>query len=156
MKHLSKLILYFREYDLYNNMLSNEIRDKKAKDVLLKNCDFSFILENMEAPKVDKILNVLKSKLDMNRSESTKKLIKSYVDDEISLTDLFNSISFKTPIFLDGAKNKTDEIKRDRSFHLFYPVYLNHRKRTQQPLLTFSCEIIMQYKNGRTASGLAA
>lgn len=140
MKHLSKLILYFREYDLYNNMLSNEIRDKKAKDVLLENCDFSFISANMATRKVDKILDVLKSKLKQN--ENAKKLIKSYVDDEVSLIDLFASLSFKSLKFLDDEKSKTDEIKRDRNFHIFYPVCLNHRKRIQQPLLTFSCELI--------------
>lgn len=128
MKNLNKLIQYFSEYDLYNNMLSNEIKDKKAKDVLLENCDFRFISTNMAIQKTENILSALKSKLDMSKRGNVKKLIQSYVADEISLTNLFESLPLKSQNFLDTLKSKVDEIKREKSFHLFYPVYLNRQK----------------------------
>lgn len=46
MKDVTMLIDYFNEYDFYDNILSTEVKDKNAKDVLLKNCNFTFISTN--------------------------------------------------------------------------------------------------------------
>jgi len=139
MDKLHQLIQYFREYDLYNNMLSNEIRDKQARDVLLKDCDYDFIASQMGWSKRDKIYSVLQRKLDKKQSAEVKQQIGRYVDNEISLEELVSSLPLEKKLYEE--KGKMDEIKRSNSFHVYYPVFYNKRKRTQQSLLTFNCEL---------------
>lgn len=139
MDKLHQLIQYFREYDLYNNMLSNEIRDKQAKDVLLKNCDYSFISDQMAGRKRDKIYSALQRKLDKKQSAEAKQKISLYVDDQISLEELIDALPLVKRLYEE--KEKVNEIKHSNSFHVYYPIFYNKRKHTQQSLLTFSCEL---------------
>jgi len=143
MKQFSKLIQYFREYDLYSNMFSNEIKDKNVVDVLMEDCDSNFISKNMAKCKIRKIGNLLKSKLDMRQKQTTEKLIDDYIDNNvISVEELFHSLPFKSELFLQDIKTKVDQIKSNRNFYLFYPVYCNQQKFIQQPLFTFYCELM--------------
>ena len=62
------------------------------------------------------------------------------MDHRISLQDLFQRLPFTTQKFLGQAKEEVNKIENNHIFYIFYPVYLNRRKHTQQPLFTFTCE----------------
>ena len=136
----NNLISYFCEYDFYNNILSAEIRDKRAIDVLLENCKFPFLSAKMAERKAEQILQILSGKLPLNKKQEGKNLIREYVDHRISLQDLFQRLPFTTQKFLGQAKEEVNKIENNHIFYIFYPVYLNRRKHTQQPLFTFTCE----------------
>lgn len=72
MGDINNLISYFCEYDFYNNILSAEIRDKRAIDVLLENCKFPFLSAKMAERKAEQILQILSSKLPLNKSRKGK------------------------------------------------------------------------------------
>lgn len=139
MERFNQLIGYFREYDLYSNMLSHEIRDKRAIDVLLQNCTADFITSRMAMNKIDKIFNTMKKQLDPKQFDEAKQLIASYVDDDFSLEELVDSLPLTKKLY--EKKSKVDELNRCKSFHVYYPIFYNKLKRTQQSLLTFSCEL---------------
>ena len=133
---------------MHNNMLSNEIKDKHAIDTSLAKCDYNFITTKMSQRKNDKIFYLLQKSLEKTRIGEAKQLISQYVDDKITLEDLVASLPLVRK-HLYEKKDKTDEIKRNNSFHVFYPVYLNRHKgkNSQQPLLTFSCELTVDSFN---------
>lgn len=141
---IEELITYFCEYDLYDNMLSNTIKDGQATDVLLSQCDFAFVSETMKVKKIEKIWKFLRGKLSSQAVQS-KQLISQYVNDEISLSELFDSLPFKNRYFLNDPKEKVDEIQRVRTFFVYYPVFLirkpQNKKAIQQPMLSFSCDL---------------
>ena len=128
MGDINNLISYFCEYDFYNNILSAEIRDKRAIDVLLENCKFPFLSAKMAERKAEQILQILSSKLPLNKKQEGKNLIREYVDHRISLQDLFQRLPFTTQKFLGQAKEEVNKIENNHIFYIFYPVYLNRRK----------------------------
>ncbi len=142
MKDITKLIDYFNEYDFYDNILSAEVKDKNAKDVLLESCNFTFISTNMVQSKSVRVFQLLKKRLDKDRSRESRDLIRHYINHEISQQDLFQKLPFVSHKFLDSLKNDINNIEKNRNFFVFYPILLNQQKRTQQPLFTFSCECL--------------
>jgi len=135
------LIQYFRDYELYDNMLSNELKDKQAQDVLLERCDHSFIRAKMLQNKNKKILSILQKKLDKKQQSISDEQIRLYVDDEISLEELITSIPLINKLYEE--KSKVQKVKHCNDFCVFYPIYLKRYKRetSQQPLLTFNCTL---------------
>ncbi len=140
MVELKDLIAYFCEYDLLDNMLCSSIRSDQVQDVLPDQCDFSFLSKTIEEKKEKKIWKLLQSKLSSQPGQS-KAWISQYVDGEISLEELFDHLPMKRKNFLDDVKKNVNEIQEERTFYIYYPILLNHRKKIQQPLLTFSCQL---------------
>ena len=83
MGDINNLISYFCEYDFYNNILSAEIRDKRAIDVLLENCKFPFLSAKMAERKAEQILQILSGKLPLNKKQEGKNLIKMCIRDRL-------------------------------------------------------------------------
>lgn len=141
MELFRNLISYFCDYDVYDNMLAYTIRDRSAKDVSIEQCDFGFIAAKMEEAKADKIFSVLQNRLTDSKRTQDKLQIRAYVRGEISLPDLFTSLSFKNEKFLDELKEKVNRIKQEHAFAVYYPVILNCKKRTQHPVISFHCQL---------------
>ena len=43
MGDIHQLTAYCKDYDFYDNVLSAEVRDQEAEDILLENCDSAYI-----------------------------------------------------------------------------------------------------------------
>lgn len=142
MKNFNGLISYFCEYDFYSNILSAEVKDKEAKDILLENCDFAYISLNMTQKKANRIIRLLKDSLSPDGIKTANRLVMNYLNHEFSLEELFRQLSFRSGKYIDKLKSDINGIETDRAFFVFYPVVLNRRKRTQQPLITFSCQCL--------------
>lgn len=140
MDKLSQLISYFCEYDLYDNMLSAEVKDKAVKDILLKDCDYTYVSAKMAGRKAERIFQLIKARLDLKEFDKGKELIQEYLNHLISLEELFRKLPFQSANYLDQLKDQVNIIEKNSRFCVFYPVFLNHQKHTQQPLFTFSCE----------------
>lgn len=141
-EQIENLIAYFCEYELYNNLLSNSLSDKNAKDVILKNCSFDFVSKKMQERKCEKIWLSLKSKLIAKNSKDDKANINNYVKGTISLDELFDQLSFNGCKFFNESKINVDKICSDQHFCVYYPVILNKKTQKQQPLLSFFCHLL--------------
>lgn len=140
MGDIHQLIEYFKDYDFYDNVLSAEVRDKEAKDILLEKCDFANVSSRLNKWKLENIVHILKAKVSSNQKSKLKDVVEEYVDRKISIEKLFEQLTFKAPNFLQGVKSDVNAIEQNSRFFVFYPVLLNRKKGTQQPVFTFSCE----------------
>lgn len=140
MAEFKDLIAYFCEYDFLDNMLCSSIKDDQVTDILLDQCVFSFLSKIMGEKKKKKIWKLLQSKL-TSQAEQDRALVSQYVDGGISIEEFFDRLPLKSKRFLDDVKKAVNEIQKERTFYIYYPVLVNHRKNVQQPLLTFSCQL---------------
>lgn len=140
MGDIHQLIEYFKDYDFYDNVLSAEVRDKEAKDILLEKCDFANVSSRLNEWKLENIVHILKARVSPNQKSKLKAVAEEYVDRKISIEELFGKLAFRSPNFLQGVKSDVNAIEQNSRFFVFYPVILNRKKGTQQPVFTFSCE----------------
>ena len=139
---IHQLIEYFKDYDFYDNVLSAEVRDQEAEDILLGKCDFTFVSTRLNQWKQEKIVRILKGKVSSGDKNKLKAVVGEYVDHKISMEELFERLTFRSPNFLQAVKRDVNAIEQNSRFFVFYPVLLNKSKKkvTQQPVFTFSCE----------------
>lgn len=140
MGDIHQLTGYFEEYDFYDNVLSAKVRDKEAEDILLEKCDFTYVSSRLNNWKLEKIVHILKSRVSSDHKSKLKTVVEEYVDHKISMEELFERLTFRSPNFLQGVKIDVNAIEQNSMFFVFYPVLLNRKKGTQQPVFTFSCE----------------
>lgn len=140
MEDVYQLIEYFKDYDFYDNVLSAKVRDKEAEDILLEKCDFAYISSKLRNWKLENIVHILKSRVYSNYKSELKTVVEKYVDRKISIGDLFEQLTFSSPNFGQKVRNDVNAIEQNSQFFVFYPILLNRKKGTQQPLFTFSCE----------------
>lgn len=140
MAEFKDLIAYFCEYDLMDNMLCSSIKGDQVTDILLNQCDFSFLSKIMGEKKKKKIWKLLQSRLS-SHSEQNKDWIAQYIDGAISIEELFDRLPLKGKRFLDDVKKEVNEVQKARAFYIYYPVLVNRRKNVQQSLFTFSGQL---------------
>lgn len=140
MGDIHQLIEYFKDYDFYDNVLSAEVRDKEAEDILPEKCDFAYVSSKLNNWKLENIVHRLKSRVSSSHQSKLKTVVEEYVDRKISIEELFGRLAFRSPNFLQGVKSDVNAIEQNSRFFVFYPVLLNRKKGTQQPVFTFSCE----------------
>lgn len=140
MGDIHQLIEYFKDYDFYDNVLSAEVRDKEAKDILLEECDFANVSSRLNKWKLENIVHKLKASVSPGQESKLKAVVEEYVGRKLSIEELFGQLKFKTSQFLQGVKRDVNAIEQNSKFFVFYPVILNRKKGTQQPVFTFSCE----------------
>ena len=140
MGDIHQLIEYFKDYDFYDNVLSAEVRDKEAEDILLEKCDFAYISSKLNNWKLENIVHRLKARVSTSHQSKLKTVVEEYVDRKISIEELFGRLAFRSPNFLQGVKSDVNAIEQNSRFFVFYPVLLNRKKGMQQPVFTFSCE----------------
>ena len=140
MGDIHQLTEYFKDYDFYDNVLSAEVRDKEAEDILLEKCDFAYVSSRLNNWKLEKIVHILKARVSSSHKSELKTIVEEYVSRKISMEELFERLTFRSPNFLQGVKSDVNAIEQNSRFFLFYPVLLNRKKGTQQPVFTFSCE----------------
>lgn len=140
MGDIHQLIEYFKDYDFYDNVLSAEVRDKEAKDILLEKCDFVNVSSRLNKWKLENIVHILKARVSPDQKSKLKAVVEEYVDRKISIEKLFEQLTFDSPNFLRGVKSDVNTIAQNSRFFVFYPILLNRKKGTQQPVFTFSCE----------------
>lgn len=140
MGDIHQLTEYFKDYDFYDNVLSAEVRDKEAEDILLEKCDFAYVSSRLKNWKLEKIVHILKAREPSNHKSELKTVVEEYVDHKISMEELFERLKLRSQNFLQGVKSDVNAIEQSSRFFVFYPVLLNRKKGTQQPVFTFSCE----------------
>ncbi len=140
MGDIHQLIEYFEDYDFYDNVLSAEVRDKEAKDILLEKCDFANVSYRLNKWKLENIVHILKSRVSPGQKSKLKAVVEEYVGHKISIEELFGQLAFRSSHFLQEVKRDVNAIEQTSRFFVFYPVILNRKKGTQQPVFTFSCE----------------
>ena len=140
MGDIHQLIEYFKDYDFYDKILSAEVRDKEAEDILLEKCDFVYVSSRLNNWKLENIVHLLKAKVSLKHKSELRTVVEEYVGHKISIEELFERLTFRSPNFLQGVKSDVNAIEQNSRFFLFYPVLLNRKKGTQQPVFTFSCE----------------
>lgn len=140
MGDIHQLIGYFKDYDFYDNVLSAEVRDKEAKDILLEKCDFANVSSRLNKWKLENIVHILKARVSPDQKSKLKAVAEEYVGRKISIEELFGQLAFSSPNFLQRVKSDVNAIEQNSKFFVFYPIILNRKKSTQQPVFTFSCE----------------
>lgn len=140
MGDIHQLIEYFKDYDFYDKVLSAEVRDKEAEDILLEECDFANVSSRLNKWKLENIVHILKARVSPNQKSKLKAVAEEYVDRKISIEKLFEQLTFESPDFLQRVKSDVNTIEQNSRFFIFYPILLNRKKGTQQPVFTFSCE----------------
>lgn len=140
MGDIHQLITYFSEYDFYNNILTTEIKDEEAEDILIDDFDYPLVSTKMEKWKKHRIEQIILKKYISQKDKSNiKSLINEYVDCKISIEELFDQSILKQYMFDIKIKNNVYNINQKSDFYVFYPVYLNQKNFKQQPMFTFSC-----------------
>ena len=92
----------------------------------MENCKFPFLSAKMAERKAEQILQILSSKLPLNKKQEGKNLIREYVDHRISLQDLFQRLPFTTQKFLGQAKEEVNKIENNHIFYIFAKFHILH------------------------------
>ena len=104
MGDIHQLIEYFEDYDFYDNVLSAEVRDKEAKDILLEKCDFANVSYRLNKWKLENIVHILKSRVSPGQKSKLKAVVEEYVGHKISIEELFGQLAFRSSHFYRKSK----------------------------------------------------